>query len=364
MKRLILLCDGTWDRASRQCPTNVCKLANALDASGHAADGSPIDQVHHYLSGVGTTTLDRWQGGMFGAGISRKIKEGYRWICDCYEEGDELLLFGFSRGAFTARSTAGLIRNAGVLRPGHDALVDEAYRLYRSRRAAAHPDGDAARRFRAEHSVDPVPIRFIGVWDTVGALGIPGVPARLARGWWGFHDLNLSSRVTFAFQALSIDERRPPYRPTPWHRQAHSTGQTLCQAWFTGTHGDIGGGYRDPSLSEIPLMWMVEQATQRAGLGVRADYFQPVTSPTLDEARDQGRVICPSREGTITDTRTSVYKLLPAYVRPMRDAHGVAHYRASSTATDRLASATSVYDAPNLSAYLQAEGPVEPVAIG
>jgi uncharacterized protein (DUF2235 family) len=363
VKRLVLLCDGTWDRATRKSPTNVCKLSKALADMGTAADGSPIVQLSRYIEGVGTSFFDRLPGGMFGVGISGKIKAGYRWICEQYEPGDELFLFGFSRGAFTARSCAGLIRNAGVLRPGQVGLVDDAYRLYRSRGAAMHPDGEAAKQFRAENSIDPVPIRFIGVWDTVGALGIPGVPARLARGWWGFHDLKLSSRVDLAFHALSIDEHRRPYRPTPWQHQSHSAGQTLCQVWFTGTHGDVGGGYRDPSLSEIALMWMVGQASG-AGLGIRPDYFRSVPSAPLDTAREQGLVICPSVVGQITNTRKGIFKLLPSYLRTMLDPTGVARYRASSTARDRLDTASPRYDAPNLELYLQAGGPVEDIDIG
>jgi uncharacterized protein (DUF2235 family) len=364
VKRLVLLCDGTWDRGTRKSPTNVRKLCDALADTGTTVDGSPIVQLSRYIDGVGTSFFDRLPGGIFGVGISGKIKAGYRWICEQYESGDELFLFGFSRGAFTARSCAGLIRNAGILRRGQIGLVDDAYRMYRSRGAATHPDGDTAKRFRAEHSFDPVPIRFIGVWDTVGALGIPGVPAGLARGWWGFHDLKLSSRVDLAFQALSIDEHRRPYRPTPWEHQPQSSSQTLCQVWFTGTHGDVGGGYRDPSLSEIALMWMVGQASERAGLGIRPDYFRAVPAAPLDHARDQGLVICPSREGPITSTRKGIFKLLPAYLRPMLDPTGVARYRASSTARDRLDTASPRYDAANLEQYLQAGEPVEDVDIG
>ena len=364
MKRLLLLCDGTWDRATRKSPTNVDKLAGALADAGTAADGRSIPQLHTYIPGVGTSFFDRLPGGLFGVGISGKIKAGYRWICEHYEPGDELFLFGFSRGAFTARSCAGLIRNAGVLRPDELQSVDDAYRLYRSRGAAEHPDGEAARRFRADHSFDPVPIRFIGVWDTVGALGIPGVPARLARGWWGFHDLKLSSSVEYAFQALAIDEHRRPYRPTPWEHQAHSTHQTLRQVWFTGTHGDVGGGYTDPSLSEIALMWMVGQAIGQAGLGIRSDHFGEVPAAPLDASREQGRVICPSRAGAITRTRKGIFKLLPAYLRPMLDPAGTARYRASSTARDRLEMSDLAYNPPNLRQYLQAGEPVEDVAIG
>ena len=364
MKRLVLLCDGTWDRATRKSPTNVKKLESALADAGTASDGSAIPQLHTYIPGVGTSLFDRLPGGLFGVGISGKIKDGYRWLCEHYVPGDELFLFGFSRGAFTARSCAGLIRNAGLLRPEHLGFIDDAYGLYRSRGDAERPDGEAAKQFRLEHSFDPVPIRFIGVWDTVGALGIPGIPAPLARGWWGFHDLKLSSRVDFAFQALAIDEHRRPYRPTPWERQAHSVNQTLRQVWFTGTHGDVGGGYDDPSLSEIALMWIVAQASTQAGLGIRSDHFREVPAAPLDTAREQGRVICPSRDGAITLTRKGIFKLLPGYLRPMLDPAGIAHYRAASTARDRLNMSGLTYDAANLKQYLAAGEPVEDVDIG
>src|SRR5438477_9897983 len=111
VKRLVLLCDGTWDRATRKSPTNVRKLSNALADTGTTADGSSIAQLCEYIEGVGTSFFDRLPGGVFGVGISGMIRAGYRWICEQYEQGDELILFGFSRGAFTASTWAGLIRN-------------------------------------------------------------------------------------------------------------------------------------------------------------------------------------------------------------------------------------------------------------
>src|SRR5215217_600642 len=133
MKHLIVCCDGTWNRPDQidrgvAAPTNVAKLALALadtDAAGNR-------QLLHYQAGVGTRRWEHLTGGGLGVGLSRNVIECYRFVVDNYEPGDELYFFGFSRGAFTARSLAGLVRNAGILRPGHRDLIEEAYALYRS----------------------------------------------------------------------------------------------------------------------------------------------------------------------------------------------------------------------------------------
>src|SRR3954451_19845061 len=133
VKRLVICCDGTWntpdqaDGNGRPCPTNVTKLAHAVADRDRAG----IEQPLFYHVGVGTRPGERLRGGAFGFGLSRDVKAAYRWIVENYDPGDELLLFGFSRGAYTARSTAGLMRNVGVLQPGHAGRIDDAYRLYR-----------------------------------------------------------------------------------------------------------------------------------------------------------------------------------------------------------------------------------------
>ena len=265
--RLIVCCDGTWNTADQAIsghpsPTNVTKLALSLAAE----DAAGASQCVYYHPGVGTSRRERLTGGAFGVGLSRNVLDAYRFLIDTYESGDWLYLFGFSRGAFTARSLAGLIRNSGILRRENAGRTGQAWALYRS--SADTPRGVAATLFRRAYSSEPR-IQFIGVWDTVGALGIPALGPRWLKPvvtWvnhrWEFHDTKLSTRVKGAFQALAIDEQRAAFAPTLWHQQPGADGQELRQVWFTGVHCDIGGGYPDTSLSDIALLWMADRARE------------------------------------------------------------------------------------------------------
>lgn len=271
MKRLVLCCDGTWGRADqefagRPCPTNVVRISYRI--AKHDAADHP--QILYYDQGVGTgNVLDRYTGALFGLGLDLNLYEAYRFLVANYEPGDELYLFGFSRGAFTARTIAGMIRKCGILKRECVQDYTRAITLYRN---PAHPDEREPREFRASSSVcgsEPIPIRFIGVWDTVGALGIP------LRGWekltaarHQFHDTELSGCVQFGYHALAIDERREPFEPTLWSVQP-KPGQTVEQMWFCGTHSDIGGGFLKRGLSDIPLQWMIDKA-RAAGLAFDA----------------------------------------------------------------------------------------------
>src|SRR5436190_11737119 len=252
-KRLVVCCDGTWNRPDQVAPTNVAKLTVGVareDDRGRA-------QLVHYQAGVGTRRFERLRGGAFGFGLSRNVRDCYRFLVETYEPGDELWFFGFSRGAFTARSTVGLVRNSGILLGEHAGRIDEAYRLYRARGGDAHPRGVAAQIFRRMYSHPDCEIHFVGVWDTVGSVGIPiGLRVPFSGRLWGFHDTALSSRIRFAYQGLSIDERRGPFRPTLWKRQEHAREQQLEQLRFAGVHSDDGGGYAEPELAGIPLPWM------------------------------------------------------------------------------------------------------------
>src|SRR4051812_39519813 len=200
-KRLVVCCDGTWNRPDQlsegvAAPTNVSKLALAVARR----DAGGTEQLLHYEPGVGTRRFERIRGGAFGVGLSRNVRSCYRFLVDSYEPGDELYFFGFSRGAFTARSTAGFVRNCGILRREERGRVDEAYALYRARGDARKPSGAIAERFRPDYSPPDTPIHFIGVWDTVGSLGIPIplLPSFITRRWT-FHDTELSRSVRNAY---------------------------------------------------------------------------------------------------------------------------------------------------------------------
>jgi uncharacterized protein (DUF2235 family) len=304
MQRLVVCCDGTWNKPDETdrgvpSPTNVWKIDRALAPAG--ADGVP--QARYYDEGVGTGPwYDRWLGGAFGVGLSQNILQAYTWLVEKYEDGDELFFFGFSRGAYTVRSLAGLIRNSGLLRREHADRRDEAYDLYRRRDPASGPNGADAQAFRAQYSRE-IRIRFIGVWDTVGALGIPFGPMRVFT-WprYQFHDVKLSSYVDFAYQALAIDERRRPFKPSIWEQQEHATGQVMEQRWFAGVHSNVGGGYADAGLSDLAFDWMRSKA-EACGLAFDAAYLR--------------KAIAPDELGELRVSNGGWYRLLPGYGRPL-----------------------------------------------
>jgi uncharacterized protein (DUF2235 family) len=352
-KRLVICCDGTWntpDQAAegRPCPTNVTKVA--LEVAGNGDDGR--QQRVYYLRGVGTSRGERIRGGAFGIGLSRNVKDAYRTIVENYEPDDELFLFGFSRGAFTARSTAGFVRNCGVLTQQHAGRVDEAYDLYRAR--GAHPRGTESELFRRSYAYEP-DITFIGVWDTVGALGIPV----RGMGWlnkrWAFHDTKLSSKVKNAFQALAVDETRGPFRPALWEPHdddVRPPGQRLEQVWFAGVHCGVGGGYADTSLSDIALLWMVQRAKE-CGLAFNRDAFPPL--PPGEPPDDNRPRLAPQYDGPPRDSRTALYRLFPRYHRPI----GTSHERTESVASTAVLrhQQDPSYRPPSLVEYLDAGGP-------
>jgi uncharacterized protein (DUF2235 family) len=320
-----MCCDGTWNTPDQRSgatpsPTNVTKVALAVAPQ----DDLGREQRTFYHPGVGTSRRDRLLGGAFGFGLSRDVRDTYRFIVQNFEPGDELFFFGFSRGAFTARSAAGLVRNCGILRRSELDRVDEAYALYRSRDSKTHPRGIEATLFRQSYSHE-TRIHFIGVWDTVGALGIPLNGLRLVNllnRRWQFHDTNLSSTVDAAYQALAIDERRGPFRPTPWTPQPDAPeGQTIEQVWVTGVHCDVGGGYLEHGLSDIALLWMAQQA-HRSGLRFDPDAFSRCRAedlaPSDINATLRARTcVTPDPLDDQHNSRTGFYRLIPAYDRKL-----------------------------------------------
>ena len=343
MKRLILCCDGTWNRADQAqkgtpCPTNVVKLAYRI--AKHDAAGTP--QVILYDQGVGTgNSLDRWTGGAFGEGLEDNIYDAYRFLVANYEKGDEIWLFGFSRGAFTARSIAGLIRKCGILARSAVQYYIQTVALYQS--SDVHPDDPTAVTFREKYSCcgnEQIRIRFIGVWDTVGALGIPLAGLRgLSRRDYTFHDTTLSGTVDLAYHALALDEHREPFVPTLWSETV-KPGQTIEQVWFPGVHSDIGGGYPETALSDLTLEWMIGKARD-AGLAFDAEVMA-------------AHPLAPNATGKIHDSRTGVYKLMHGIDRPI-DTNGNQYVHESAIARW---DADASYCPRNLSAWFKQHGNV------
>ncbi len=299
MKRLITCSDGTWnkpDNKDRGLPveTNVEKMFRAICTTDNADAYKPVHQLKIYDQGVGTgyTWKDKLIGGATGAGIDKNIKDMYTFLMLNYEPGDQIYLFGFSRGAYTARSIGGLIRNCGILRPENIMLVDKAYNLYRDRNKYSSPDSDLMTSFRHRYAhEDQTPVHFIGVWDTVGSLGIPLPWYKLRnRNRYKFHDLTLGSTVQHAYHALAIDEKRRLFQPTLWQQSSTVANnpyhpQKMEQRWFPGVHSNVGGGYADSGLSDIALNWLLNKANE-AGLCYEEERLKAIKPDHLAELRN------------------------------------------------------------------------------
>jgi hypothetical protein len=273
MRHLIACCDGTWMTAAKQ--SNV----NRLRAAVVTPEGRP-EPFYVAGAGVSDNPLDALRGGLTGADLEQSIKAGYRWLAQEYRPGDHVALFGYSRGAYTARSVAGLISRVGLVAPSDDLddAVDRAYEHFRALRSA--PPGTTVPPIGVPLVWGPDdpqnPVQFIGVWDTVGALGIPayvGVPDLLGiRERYQFLDLRLDPRIPHGRHAVALDEMRGPFRPTLW--QDYGPHQVVKQVWFPGDHGDVGGGHDDEGhddkgLSDDALDWMMREAT--AAIGIEFD---------------------------------------------------------------------------------------------
>ncbi|MGE3302526.1 MAG: DUF2235 domain-containing protein [Hyphomonadaceae bacterium] len=334
MKRLCIFMDGTWQNLYQLVPTNIARLAESVAHS----DKDGVEQLIYYDKGVGAGAVasKSWSNhvisGVTGAGLEDTLLNAYLFLCWNYVPGDQIYIFGFSRGAFTARSLCGLIRNAGSLHRVNADQARGAFQLYRERQ---HPDVEKAQQFRKDYSHDPVPITYLGVFDTVGQRGVPSNFGPLANLWnrrWQFHDTKLSSLVRAARHACALDEVRGVFPVTPWENldernaeQGFSPADPKApyqQRWFPGSHGEIGGGV-DSKLPNIAMQWIAEGAA-RAGLSFTAEKC-PLATSLLPENLDPYYALLPNT-GLLSMGFKS-YRKLKAYTRKVKpDAADVSLY--------------------------------------
>ncbi|KAI9672912.1 MAG: hypothetical protein M1829_004462 [Trizodia sp. TS-e1964] len=323
-KRLIVCCDGTWmnsdngyepppithpsQNGTLQYPSNVTRLTRAI----RPVTSNAKQQIVYYQAGVGTGNLvDRLLGGATGLGLSENIRAAYAFLADNYvDEQDEIFIFGFSRGAFTARSIAGLISSLGLLTRKGMQYFYPIFKDYENHRdpkyKSAFPKVPFDNKPHGPYDLDPyakrlqeggftrlnVPIQVVGVWDTVGkidnvsALNVPkftftgslGVPlvswvdeivevgesiaqkigVKPKPTEYAFYDTQVHPNIKNAFQALALDEHRSVFPPTLWELPKGSV-TNLKQVWFPGNHGNIGGGWPDQQIANITLAWMLGQ---------------------------------------------------------------------------------------------------------
>ena len=281
-RNLVVCCDGTWNVPTHRSngvltPTNVLLLHNVAEKSD--------TQLKYYHPGVGTEggIWDKVTGGITGKGLERNIMSAYKWLGMNYEDGDKIFLFGFSRGAYTVRSLAGMITKCGLLDlkmiKDQDEIwkrIENVYRRYRSK------------TYKCVNIISEIRIHFIGVWDTVGALGIPEELPFLRKllckpAKYSFHDLKLSDNINNARHAVALDETRVSYIPTLWNTKR--SNRRVKQVWFPGVHSDVGGGYLEKGLSDGALEWMINEAVEQ-GLQIKHKLYKQIMLRYTDVLHD------------------------------------------------------------------------------
>jgi len=276
-KRLIVFCDGTGQQSdgTRDRPvSNVTRFCRNIANGQTFEGGKEIAQVVFYQNGVGTgslTLLSEAYAGATGWGLNEKVCEAYLWLTSNYVYGDEIFLFGFSRGAYTARAIGGLIAHIGIL--GKSVNFQHVYDEYQKRTQNFEGADEHQSGFRSTQT-----IKVIGVWDTVGSLGTPDKPMDRT---YAFHDTTISPYVENAFHALALDEHRGSFYPTLWTLPASEADRrtNLKQCWFPGVHSDIGGSYADAKphdFSDIAFAWMVDQCHEFLAFDQPRSFFDPV----------------------------------------------------------------------------------------
>ena len=307
MKRLAFCFDGTWNTLDRPNPTNVVILAQSITPV--TADGTT--QIIHYDPGVGTGKSDHLMGGVFGEGLIDKLIDAYTFLVFNHEPGDELFVFGFSRGAFTARAFVGFVRKLGILKRRHAAHIVDAVKLYQAQKSGDPHNTPELLQFRWKYSPEVcidtdedawrvqhcapyktgdatiARIKYLGVWDTVAALGVPSdvLFAKWANKGEQYFDSELTSFVTSGRHAVSIDESRVAFEPTLWPNFAalnevlkahpYAADAPYQQQWWPGDHGSVGGGGDVRGLSDGALQWVLDGALAR-GLEVDLDEASPL----------------------------------------------------------------------------------------
>jgi uncharacterized protein (DUF2235 family) len=255
-KNIVVFSDGTGQKGGVGSNTNVYKLFNMVEDRTDR-------QIAFYDPGLGTDWR-RITGLIAGQGFSKNILDCYRFIFENFQADDRIYLFGFSRGAATVRSLSGFIHLFGILPKSRADLINEAYAIYRIKNTTKRKE--KANAFIKKHSNMWCTIKFLGVWDTVSALGLPvkGISAVLDLLFpHQFHSFDLSESVEFARHALSIDEERKSFLPVVWNTLENNTKDKMKQVWFAGVHTDVGGGYQEEDLSNFSLQWMIQEATAK-----------------------------------------------------------------------------------------------------
>ena len=281
-KNIVICFDGTGNDFSGPS-SNVLKTYRLIIKDAEQG------QVAFYDPGVGTVStnnaytavlnkLIRWRkaimGGAFGLGVKHNIGDAYHYLMNCYVQGDKVFIFGFSRGAYTARAFAGMLKKCGLLHKRCENLLPYAEKIYFDKN-----NKEEAENFRS--SVSRVCTHhLVGVWDTVSSIG-RGLSKRT------FFDADLNPDVKVGLHAISIDETRKKFPISLWAKSKNPK-QILKQVWFAGVHSDVGGGYPETGLSDFALSWMLNEARDN-GLKIHSEWgyeVMPYHNAAMHESRE------------------------------------------------------------------------------
>ena len=310
MKRLVFCFDGTTNELGAENPTNVVRVAQSITP----ITNDSVIQIIHYDEGVGTVSGEKFLGGTAGKGLYYNVVEAYKFLIFNYSVHDEIYIFGFSRGAFTARVFAGLIQNCGILPRSNADKIKEVEATYKARSKSSHFASDEFREFRAEYcqdmcfddgedewrvtnianyvagSAERIRITYLGVWDTVRSIGFFdntffNKTFGLGDERYEFYDASLSDTVIAARHAMAIDERRKKFNVLQWDNvdelnraknfEVNDPSRPYQQVWFPGTHGGVGGGGDHKGLSDGALEWILDGA-RNLGLQIDTDENSPL----------------------------------------------------------------------------------------
>ena len=297
MKRLILCFDGTWNTLTKPDEvTNVVRIAQAVKA----VNSNDVNQVVYYNSGVGSGGyFDQILGGVFGVGVKSNVKRGLTFLSFNYDNGepekegdpvrapDEIYIFGFSRGAYTARALAGVLGAIkGVPRVSKFGDAEKLWAHYRKNPAKRNAEKGEVEKIVYDMPADGKLIKCVAVWDTVGSYGIPtvglsGLARRITSWTRNFRDNEIGRHIAYGFHAMAIDERRRAFTTTAWVEREKSDGETSTvaepkveQVWFAGAHANVGGGYAQTGLSDQALLWIMARVQEETGLEFADSYIQ------------------------------------------------------------------------------------------
>ena len=351
-KNIILCADGTGNKGGYTPDSNVYKMYNAIEIHD-----TKVPQYTYYDNGVGTSTNKYWRAitGAVGIGIKANIIDLYRFLALHYVEGDKVYLFGFSRGAATIRAFCGFINAVGLV--NGNGLSDQDLKDYTKDAFKAYEnhkkDKQRAKDFyEHRHSNGIIDIQFVGVWDTVSALGFPkrtdkmgfsltvlsyffSFAETISNIFWPhqFYNYDLSKNIQFAYQALSIDDERTAFWPHVWDEvTTKRTEQNVEQVWFSGMHSNVGGGYERQGMANVTLHWMM----------LRAEKQGMVLKPgVLDQAYDDSNI-----HGRLYDSRDGLaiyYRYHPRNIKNLCDKKLLGNIKVHKSTLERLRKRTGNY---------------------